>query len=188
MNKKHLSFYGILFLLLGLGINNNCFGQKTKLVESLKNLEILIGDYDVITYARNNEGEMASGPKSQATIGTLHDGAFIHEIANYKSPAGELNMVTFIGYDTRISKFKLCAMDKQFQSMDIYYGAMKGDELVFTNLESDKPFVFNEGQEVYFRLTYSFNQSGFEHLVEGTSDKGKTWFEFNKSVYKRRGS
>jgi hypothetical protein len=57
-------------------------------------------------------------------------------------------------------------------------------KVVFANLESDVPVKLEDGRELSFRLTYSqISNQTFTHLVEGTFDKGKTWFRFSKSVY-----
>jgi hypothetical protein len=43
-----------------------------------------------------------------------------------------------------------------------------------------------DGRELSFRLTYSLiKKNSFEHLVEGTFDRGKTWFPFSKGFYSR---
>ncbi|HNP96776.1 MAG TPA: DUF1579 family protein [Cyclobacteriaceae bacterium] len=161
------------------------YSRGQDLTERLSPLASLLGHFEVVTFTEDTDGKMSSGPVSQANIGTIHGGAFIREQVKYKSPGGDLDIVTYIGYDSRIGKFKLCAMDKQFQSMDIYHGQFEGKSLVFTNLNSDQPFQFGGGAEVHFKLTYIFTDNGFEHLVEGTADRGITWFNFNRSTYKR---
>jgi len=68
----------------------------------------------------------------------------------------------------------------------IYFGEWKDENLVFVNLESDMPVILDDGNEMFFRLTYSeISKQGFTHLVEGTVDKGKTWFSFSKALLKK---
>jgi hypothetical protein len=123
---------------------------------------------------------------SNSVIQWKHDGRFLAETAKYLTSYGEINMITHIGFDSRSKNYKLSAMDKEYGLMDIYLGRWSGNDLVFTNLESDLPIVMEDGRELSFRLTYSLiKKNSFEHLVEGTFDRGKTWFPFSKGFYSR---
>lgn len=95
-------------------------------------------------------------------------------------------MITHIGFDARANQYKLSAMDREFGMMDIYLGKWENENLIFTNLESDAPYLMEDGQKLWFRLTYSeITQDSFTHLVEGTFDQGKTWFTFSRADFKR---
>lgn len=174
-----------MLLSLTLLIGHSIFAQEEKLSNRLEPLNFILGDWNVTTYGKDSTGSRVSGALTSAIIGTIHDGGFIKEEVKYQGPAFTINMVTFIGYDPRANKYKLCAMDKEFQVMDIYYGDWSGEKLVFTNLESDKPFDFGNGQTVHFRITYTPTENGFDHKVEGTSDKGANWFYFSHSEFRR---
>ncbi|NAS29895.1 DUF1579 domain-containing protein [Flavobacteriaceae bacterium R38] len=155
--------------------------------ETFKNyvetLHFLNGDWNIENYKWEANTWQVIG-NTVSTITIEHQGKFITEKVKYLSKYGEINMITNIGYDNRLKKFKLCAMDKEYGYMDIYYGEWINGDLVFTNLESDIPVKLEDGRKLSFRLTYSkISNQTFTHLVEGTFDKGKTWFRFSKSDY-----
>lgn len=152
---------------------------------TVETLHSLNGHWNIENYEWKANTWQTIG-NTNSTITSEHQGKFISEKVKYLSKYGEINIITNIGYDNRLKKFKLCAMDKEFGFMDIYYGQWINGALVFTNLESDIPVKLEDGRELSFRLTYSnINNQGFTHLVEGTFDKGKTWFKFSKGIYKR---
>ena len=144
----------------------------------------LVGDYNLITYDHFT-GNWTKGSSTKSNIEKVFDGVFLKESVVYSTENMNITMITYIGYDQRIGKYKLCAMDKEFQSMDIYFGDWEESKLVFTNLYSDKPFTMDDGSKFHFRLTYSFTENGFNHLVEGTKDEGKSWMPFSKSEFNR---
>ena len=107
--------------------------------------------------------------------------------AKYLTQFGEINMITFIGFDSRADSYKLTAMDKEYGMMDVYLGDWVDDQLVFTNINSDKPIQMEDGKQLNFRLTYfDITDNSFHHKVEGTYDQGKTWFTFSVSQYTRK--
>lgn len=149
-------------------------------------LHFLKGSWNVNNFEWKNDKWSKLGMTS-SIINLEHDGKFIHEKVKYLSKFGEINMLTNIAYDSRLKKFKLCAMDKEYGYMDIYFGEWINNQLVFTNLESDIPVKLNDGRELSFKLTYvKVNNQTFTHLVEGTFDKGKTWFKFSKGTYTKQ--
>ena len=180
--RIHLNLLALAYLLPFLSTAQN------DISDNLTSLKFLIHDWKVTTYSPIENDDWKLGGESSAHITTLHDGGFIEEDVKYILGEEELNMRTYIGYDQRVKKFKLCAMDKEYQVMDIYYGEWEGDKLVFTNLTSDKPIVFDDGRELSFKLTYEdISSTRFIHLVHGTYDGGKTWFPFSKAIYEKKG-
>ena len=157
--------------------------QKMNTKNSIEVLHFLEGNWNIDNYELKVEKWKSLGNTSSKFI-LEHNGKFITEKVKYLTKYGEINMITSIGYDNRLKKFKLCAMDKEYGYMDIYFGEWINNNLVFTNLESDMPVQLDDGKELSFRLTYSkISNQSFTHLVEGTYDKGKTWFSFSKSTY-----
>lgn len=150
---------------------------------TIETLHFLKGNWKVDNYELV-ENQWKSIGTTHSKINLEHEGRFISEKVKYLSKYGEINMITNIGYDNRLKKLKLCAMDKEYGYMDIYFGEWIDNNLVFTNLESDLPVKLDDGKELSFRLTFSKKSSQtFTHLVEGTYDKGKTWFSFSRSIY-----
>jgi len=176
ISKKHIIIIAILVF------NSLLNAQNRNKMEMLKDL---IGRYSVTTldFVDNN---WIKGNTTFSIIDEVHEGAFLKEEVKYKTSNLEINMLTFIGFDNRISKYKLCAMDKEFRSMDVYQGEFNDENLIFTNLKSDAPFMFGENIALHFRLTYTFTDNGFIHLVEGTKDFGESWFSFSKSIYNKQ--
>jgi hypothetical protein len=154
--------------------------------DKMQVFSFLTGNWSVENFMLNNDKEWELiGSTSSKNI-LVHDGKFVNENVKYLTAFGEINMITFIGYDSRIKSYKLSAMDKEYGVMDIYLGEISNKEIVFTNLNSDAPFIMENGQSLWFKLTYkNITDSSFTHLVEGTTDKGKTWFSFSKAKFKK---
>ncbi len=173
----------VMFFVLVM-IMSFTHAQKVN-VNSMESLIDFEGNWNVDNYELKDEKwELIGATSSKITL--EHDGKFISEKVKYLTKYGEINMITNIGYDNRLKKFKLCAMDKEYGYMDVYFGEWINEELVFTNLESDIPVKLEDGKTLSFRLTYSaINNRSFTHLVEGTYDNGKTWFSFSKSICTR---
>ncbi|MBO0322294.1 hypothetical protein J0X14_08305 [Muricauda sp. CAU 1633] len=158
--------------------------QNVEIPQQMKDLHFLEGTWSLENFEnKQGEGWVSTGV-SNATIALEHDGRFISEHAKYITGFGEINMITHIGFDSRINSYKLSAMDKEYGLMDIYVGEWVDENLVFTNLQSDEPIRMEDNRELSFKLSYTnFGPKTFTHLVEGTFDKGQTWFPFSKSVY-----
>lgn len=173
--------YYILIILAIIICSINSFGQEN----SSKSLLVLTGNWKVENYAKQADSYKHLGTTSSKIV-QEHEGKFISERSKFLTAFGEINMITFIGFDTKVNKFKLTAMDKEYGLMDIYLGKWKNSQLIFDNLKSDLPVKMQDGKELSFRLTYKeITEKSFTHLVEGTTDKGKTWFVFSKAVFNR---
>ena len=162
-------------------IGSFCLAQEKN---KMNLLDRLIGDYEVVSSELTEKGWIKGEPTS-SSIESVFDGRFLKEQTKHKTPNMELNMLVYIGYDSRVDQYKLTVMDKEYGIMDTYYGHLSGKSLMFTNMESDVPFVYQDGSEVHFRLTYEFTDSGINLSVEGTKDKGESWFWFSKATYRR---
>ncbi len=153
----------------------------------MKALHMLSGQWEIENYV-NEQGEWKNIGNTSSTIELVHDGKFISENSKFLTAFGEINMITFIGFDGKRSQYKLSAMDKEYGLMDIYLGEWINNELIFDNINSDLPVKLEDGGEMHFRLTYKeISADSFTHLVEGSTDKGRTWFIFSKSLFKRKG-
>lgn len=142
-------------------------------------LAFLVSDWEVVP----SEEALKS---TTSSISWVHDGQFIEEHVKHLTKYGEINMITFIGYDARIQSYKLTAMDKEYGQMDVYVGDWEDDQLIFTNITSDAPIQMPDGQPLNFRITYfDINKDSFSHKVEGTYDQGATWFTFSINQYRR---
>nr|WP_298994907.1 hypothetical protein [uncultured Allomuricauda sp.] len=160
-------------------------GQEAGKGSPLKNMEFLIADWKVSNF-KIKEGQWSLVGDTHSSIKAILKGSFLSEKVKYLVDASELNMVIHIGHDHRTGHLKLSAMDQEYGLMDIYTGDFLENKIVFTNLKSDQPIDFGEGKKLSFRLTYSnIQEDSFEHLVEGTYDKGQTWFPFAKSIYQK---
>lgn len=160
--------------------------QDQNVPKEIAALSFLVGDWSIENFENKKDDGWVSTGSSKADIRYEHDGRFLSERARYITGFGEINMITHIGFDSRVNTYKLSAMDKEYGLMDIYFGEWSDKRLVFTNLESDRPISLEDGQKLSFRLSYmDIGQDGFTHLVEGTFDGGATWFIFSKSVYVR---
>jgi hypothetical protein len=149
----------------------------------MEKLDFLVSEWVVTVVA----DVQASDPEeTRSVIKWAHDGRFVEERVKHLTANGEINMITFIGYDARIKSYKLTAMDKEYGLMDVYTGDWNGDQLTFTNISSDTPILMEDGRKLNFRLTYSqITETSFQHTVEGTYDQGDTWFTFSVNNYQR---
>lgn len=162
------------------------YAQETDPKMNVNTLNFLEGNWKVENWSFANDSGWQQIGETKSEIITEHNSKFIHEDVRYLTTFGEINMITFIGFDSRINKYKLCAMDKEYGLMDIYNGTWTEGDLIFTNLNSDKPVTMDDGKELHFRLTYQdITDAQFTHLVEGSFDKGNNWFVFSKSIYYR---
>ena len=160
--------------------------QDLNTQNNIKALHFLEGDWTVDNLILKDEKWKSFGI-TRAEFKLELKGQFVREKVDYLTNNGELNMITYIGYDDRINRFKLSNLAAGYGNMDIYFGEWAGKDLVFTNLESDMPFKLEDGKELSFKLTYTnISSVGFTHIVEGTLDKGKTWFYFSKAMYSKK--
>ncbi|MCL6275581.1 hypothetical protein M3P19_16320 [Muricauda sp. 2012CJ35-5] len=181
MKRKQKQVLHIVTFLLIVIVG---FGQENSKPDFLKELQFLEGEWSLENFETKDQKTWNSIGNSIAHVTLEHDGKFIQEKVKYITGFGEINMITYIGFDYRLGKLKLCAMDKEYGSMDIYEGDKVGDDFVFTNLKSDLAIAMQDGKKLNFKLTYAtISDTGFEHWVEGTYDGGETWFPFSKSVY-----
>jgi Protein of unknown function (DUF1579) len=172
--------------LFSLLLLTNLSGSFLGIAQGMKDISFLEGTWSIENLEFNDKKEWTRIGTTNSVIQWRHDGRFLAETAKYLTSYGEINMITHIGFDSRSNSYKLSAMDKEYGLMDIYKGTWSNGKLVFTNLESDLPIIMEDDRELSFRLTYSsINNNGFEHLVEGTFDGGKTWFPFSKGIYSR---
>ncbi len=181
-----LTYHRILFYL-ALSISFLAVAQQKKIHPQLEDVKFLMDEWTVSNY-KFEENQWKSLGDTSSKVETVHEGRFVVEQVSYLVSTGELNMTIIIGYDYRRQQLKLCALDKQYGLMDVYVGKWQEDRLVFDNLNSDVPIALGEGKQLSFKLTYlDIGEDSFEHLVEGTYDRGKTWFPFSRSVYRRKG-
>ncbi len=181
LEKMKINTLVITTLLMFLS-NSVALGQENK----MQKIRILSGEWEIENYVNeNNEWKNIGSTKS--IIELVYDGTFISEKSKFLTNYGEIHMTTFIGFDSKQGKFKLTAMDKEYGLMDVYLGTWLDNELIFDNLESDLPVKLEDGNEMHFRLSYKeISENSFTHLVEGTTDKGKSWFVFSRSLFKRK--
>ena len=185
MKLQKLFFINLtVFLLLGQMLVNAQTSDKS---EKMEFFNFLLGDWTVKNLKLNKENSWELLGVTSSKNSMVLGGKFVKENVKYLSDFGEINMITYIGYDSRVKSYKLSAMDKEYGVMDIYLGQVNGKSVVFTNLNSDSPFIMKDGKQLWFKLTYKdITENSFTHLVEGTLDKGKTWFMFSKANFKRK--
>ena len=160
--------------------------QNGKTPNQMEELGFLIGKWTLENFENKKDQGWTSLGKTQAIMKLEHNGRFVREEVKYITGFGEINMITHIGFDSRINSYKLSAMDQEYGLMDIYRGKWVENKLVFTNMESDVPIKTNDGKELFFRVTYEkTSDKELVHWVEGTTDKGNTWFPFSKSLYQK---
>ena len=181
---KHLNIrYSSILILICLTFTSIVLGQNK--TDAVSSIHFLSGEWQVENYAQDDVEWKKLG-QTKAICQLEHDGKFVSERTTFLTQYGEINMITFIGFDSKANKFKLTAMDKEYGLMDIYLGGWMDDQLIFDNLQSDLPVKTQDGKDLYFRLTYKdISADHFTHLVEGTTDNGKNWFIFSKSNFNR---
>lgn len=174
----------LIFGLIFLNVLVNA--QENKMKEKMNSLSFLVSEWELSNYKLEDNTKWVPIETSRASFEFKHEGQFISETVKYITGFGEINMIIYFGFDYRINKFKLCAMDKEYGSMDVYYGEWIDNDLVFTNLKSDLPIKMQDGKQLSFKLVYSnIENNSFSHLVYGTYDNGNTWFPFSKSIYNK---
>lgn len=156
------------------------------LVERLQGLNYMVGEWKAITYNPTADGGWDDGHPGTSKITTILDGTFIQEEAFFNMGGGiKLTMVNTLGIDPRTKEFRMMALDKEFGTMDVYKGTMKGDSFSVTNLKSDARFETQTGA-LAFRLSVAKSDEGvFSLLVEATNDDGKSWKAYSKIIYKK---
>ena len=179
---KHTTIrYRSLLILICLAFTTIVKGQNN--TDSMSSVHFLSGEWKVENYFQD-DGVWKKLGETKAICKLEHDGKFVSERTTFLTQYGEINMITFIGFDTKANKFKLTAMDKEYGLMDVYLGDWTDNQLIFDNLQSDLPVKTQDGKDLYFRLTYKdISADHFTHLVEGTTDNGKNWFIFSKSIF-----
>ena len=178
MNRKKSIYFFITFVLILTVV----FGQE----KSAKSLHFLEGEWQVENFSKDQDKWKHLG-NTESMINLEHHGRFVSERTKFLTRFGEINMITFIGFDSKAKEFKLTAMDKEYGLMDVYFGNWVHGDLIFDNLESDLPIQLQDGNEMHFRVSYkTITKNSFTHLVEGTTDKGKTWSVFSKAVFTKK--
>ncbi|MBL7472034.1 DUF1579 family protein [Robertkochia sediminum] len=173
----------ITAILVCMAFTSGTYAQTE--TDTTASLHFLSGTWEVRNFARENDTWKLLGT-TKSTGALEHDGRFVSERTKFLTPFGTINMITFIGFDSKAKKFKLSAMDKEYGLMDIYLGGWTNNALVFDNLSSDLPVKTEDGKHLHFRLTYKdITERSFTHLVEGTTDQGKSWFIFSRSVFNK---
>ena len=173
MNKKVFAITCCIFLVL-----IRTFAQEDK-SSKLQKLGFMIADWNVVETSSSQESDTTN-----SIIEWVHDGQFVKEEVKHLTKYGPINMITYIGWDSRLQGYKLVAMDKEYGQMDVYEGVWDNEQLVFNNLNSDRPIVMQDGRELNFKLTYyAISNDSYKHKVEGTYDQGDTWFTFSISQY-----
>ena len=177
MNRKK-SIYLIITIVL---ISTVVFGQE----KSAKSLYFLKGEWQVENYIKEQDTWKHLG-NTQSIINLEHNGKFVSERTKFLTRFGEINMITFIGFDSKAKEFKLTAMDKEYGLMDVYLGNWVDGNLIFDNLKSDLPIQLQDGSNMHFRVSYKeIIKNSFTHLVEGSTDRGKTWSVFSKASFRK---
>lgn len=174
---KNTFIFFTIYLLTAMGL----LAQE----KPQKSLHFLAGEWQVENYTQQgNDWKHIGNTQSRAAL--EHDGKFVSERTKFLTGFGEINMICFIGSDSKTDRFKLTAMDKEYGFMNVNLGNWVSGDLVFTNLQSDLPIKNQDGKELFFRVSYKdISPNQFTHWVEGTYDKGKTWFIFSKAVFKK---
>ena len=180
------NFIKTLFFTLLITVSSIVHSQEMNNKKNIEALHFLEGDWSIDNLVLKDDKWESIG-STNAEFKLDLNGKFVIEKVKYLTKFGQLTMITIIGYDSRLNNFKLSNMGADYGNMDIYFGEWMNDDLVFTNLTSDLPAILDDEQELSFRLTYSeIGNQGFTHFVEGTLDKGKTWFYYAKSIYSKR--
>jgi hypothetical protein len=174
-----------VFFILVMTASSIVHSQEMNTKKNIGALHFLEGSWSIDNLVISDDKWESVG-STKADFNLELNGKYVNEKVKYLTKYGQLTMVTNIGYDSRLKNFKLTNMDADYGNMDVYFGEWVNEDLVFTNLESDLPSILDDGQELYFRLTYTeMSDKSFTHVVEGTTDKGKTWFYFSKSIYSK---
>jgi hypothetical protein len=174
-----------VFFILVMTASSIVHSQEMNTKKNIEALHFLEGDWSIDNLVLKDDKWESIG-STNAEFKLDLNGKFVTEKVKYLTKFGQLTMITMIGIDGRLQNFKLSNMGADYGNMDIYFGEWMNEDLVFTNLKSDLPAILDNGQELSFRLTYSeISNQGFTHYVEGTLDKGKTWFYYSKSIYSK---
>lgn len=149
-------------------------------------LNFLLGSFDTRVLLPDGKGGWQPEGKGRADFFPILDGTFIREELKLSFGNTTLTMSNSIGQDGRDNQLRLIAMDKEYSTMDVYYGKVETGKLIFTNLHSDIPAVDRDGNKISFKLTYSqVSPSENQSLVEITRDEGKSWTPFSMQKFLR---
>ena len=178
------NFIRSIFLTLAI-TTSIVHAQKINTKNKIEALHFLEGNWSIDNLVLKDDKWESIG-STKAEFNLELNGKFLTENVKYLTKFGQLTMITIIGFDGRLQNFKLSNMGADYGYMDVYFGEWVDADLVFINLESDLPSLLDDGKELFFRLSYTeISDTSFTHNVEGTTDKGKTWFYFSKSNYSK---
>jgi len=176
---KSLSILGLI-LILAQAVSAQISTSK------IKDFEFLIGSFEVHVNLPDGKGGWQQGGKGTAEFYPILDNTFIREEIATTMGNTTFTMSNTFGIDGRSGQTRLFALDREYSTMDIYYGKIEEDKLIYDNLKSDIPAKTRDGQDISFRLTYSkVNENENEILAEITLDKGKTWRPYAKNKFIR---
>lgn len=149
-------------------------------------LNFLLGDFETRVLLPDGQGGWVAGGSGKARFYPILDGTFIREDLNLSFGKGTLTMSNSMGKDRRSDKLRMVAMDKEFSTMDVYYGKVEDTKVILDNIDSDLPFKTQDGKQISFRLTYSkISENENESFVEMTKDQGQTWLPYSKQRFIR---
>ena len=153
--------------------------------DPMATLRSLKGDWEILSYSKNAEGQWDEGIKSLSRFRTILGGKFMQEEAIYRAKGYKITSVSYYGYDQRAKGYKYTIMDQEWGVMDTYRGALENGKLIMDNL-GDVEFTSNDGSQMFFQLIFDFKQSDeLNLLIQLSKDAGKTWQDFHKVDYKR---
>ena len=145
----------------------------------------LSGDFNLEIYSpsTSENGKWSKSGFGQASFVSFFDGTYIREQVKTNIQGNSYHMDNTIGIDGRSGNFRLIAVDKEFSTMDVFNGRFENNRLVFDNLLSDLKMYNPKGEEINFKLTYSFHENGKNVLlVEYSKDSGNNWLPFSKQI------
>ena len=96
-------------------------------------------------------------------------------------------METTIQFDQYRSVYRLVAMDNSWGNMDIYESrSASPEQIVFENIRPGTYALGPEGEEYYFRLTFTIEDANAHQLVvQISADKGQHWQNFQRLQRRR---
>ena len=149
-------------------------------------IRFLIGDFNLDIYSaiQHNLGWIKTG---EGISSLIYDSSFISENVDLFKENKKICMNNTLACDTEIDTFKLLTLSNNTGLMDVYKGNIAEGILTFCNVEAATQTETENEDSNCFKLMYKQLSVHKNELVVGYSkDKGKTWFPYLKTVYKRK--
>ena len=156
--------------------------------EALSALNEMLGDWQVTTSSRTEDGGWEQQSKSRTKIASSLRGLEFSETHVESLEGSGFAVNTVYTFDQYRNIYRAFATDDTFGLGDVYEGHLKDGVLTLDNLRADTFYPLDGGGKMHFRLRIPVAGDTREMFVDLTTDGGKNWAPAYRSIYEREGA